>query len=86
MLAAAAAAEDVAEQLLGRCAVEEMLLVRRALIGIARRDRDAVDAERLDVSKKSATRAGSASLNSVQLMLTRKPVALAVLMAATARS
>ena len=39
------AAEDVAEQLLGLRAVEEMLLVRRALIGVAGRHRDAVDAE-----------------------------------------
>ena len=37
-------------------------------------------------SKKSATRSGSASLKKVQLMVTRKPVALAFLIAATARS
>ena len=48
-LAAVAAPEDVAEQLLGRRAVEEMLLVGRALIGIARRNGDAVDAERGDL-------------------------------------
>ena len=47
LLAALAAREDVAEQLLGLLAVEEMLLVGRALIGIARRNRDAVEADRL---------------------------------------
>src|SRR3954468_16844146 len=36
-LAAVAAAEDVAEQFLGLAAVEEVLLVRRALIRITRR-------------------------------------------------
>ena len=41
---AVAALEDVAEQLLGGLAVQEMLLVRRALVGIARRHGDAVDA------------------------------------------
>src|SRR5205807_4941749 len=38
--------EDLTEQLLGLAACEEVLLVRRALIGIAGRDRDA-DAELL---------------------------------------
>jgi hypothetical protein len=37
-------------------------------------------------SKNFAIRSGSALLNSVQLMLQRKPLALACLMAATARS
>src|SRR6185312_6003838 len=45
VLAAIAAGEDVAEQLLGFIAIEEVLLVRRALIGIAGRNRDAVDAD-----------------------------------------
>src|SRR5579862_913715 len=42
VLAAIAARKDVAEQLLGAVAVEEAVLVRRALIGIAGRDGDAV--------------------------------------------
>ena len=37
--------ENVAEQLLGLLPVEEMRLVGRALVGVARRQRDAVDAE-----------------------------------------
>src|SRR5690349_22214089 len=40
LLAAVAALEDVAEQLLGGLAVEEVLLVRRALVGVARRHGD----------------------------------------------
>src|SRR4029079_17342499 len=39
-LLALAEGKDVAEQLLGLGAVEEVLLVRRALIGVARRHRD----------------------------------------------
>src|SRR5581483_5591338 len=42
------AAEDVAEQFLGAPPVEEMLLVGGALVGIARRHGDAVDAELAD--------------------------------------
>ena len=42
-----AAREDVAEQLLGLGAVEEVLLVGRALVGVAGRDGDAVDADDL---------------------------------------
>ena len=42
------ASEHVPEQLLGPRAIEEMLLVRRALIGIAGRQRDAIDTERHD--------------------------------------
>src|SRR3954454_22489471 len=45
-LLALAARENVAEQLLGLAPIEEVVLVGRALVGIARRDRDA-DAELL---------------------------------------
>ena len=45
-LLALAAREDVAEQLLGLAPIEEVLLIGRALVGIAGRDRDA-DAELL---------------------------------------
>ena len=38
-LLALAAREHVAEQLLGLAAVQEVLLIGRALIGVARRDR-----------------------------------------------
>src|SRR4029079_4478770 len=44
-LAAVAALEDVAEQLLGGLPVEEVLLVGRTLIGVARRYGDAVDSK-----------------------------------------
>ena len=43
-LLALAEREDLAEQLLGLAAVEEVLLIGRPLIGVAGRDRDA-DAE-----------------------------------------
>ena len=46
-------AEDVAEQLLGLAPVEEMRLVGRALIGVARRDGDAVDADRHDLVEEA---------------------------------
>ena len=45
-LAAIAAAENVAEQLAGALAIEEVLLIGRALIGIAGRHRDAVQPHR----------------------------------------
>ena len=48
-LAAAAAGQDAAEQFLGLVAIEEVLLVGRALVGIARRNGDSVQAERLHV-------------------------------------
>ncbi len=84
--AAVAAPENRSEQLLGGGAIEKMLLVGGALIGVARRDGNAVDAERVTVSKNAATRAGSASLKNVQLIVTRKPFAFASFSAATARS
>ncbi len=43
--AALAEAEDVAEELFGLLPVEEVLLVRRPLVGVARRDGGALDAE-----------------------------------------
>src|ERR1051326_4157524 len=43
--AAAAATEDVAEQLFGLLAVQEMFLIRRPLVGVARRNGDGVDSE-----------------------------------------
>src|SRR6478672_7460565 len=42
-------AKDIAEQLLGPGAIEEVLLVGSALIGVTGRNRDAVDAESHDV-------------------------------------
>src|SRR5450755_3974929 len=49
---AATAAEDVAEQLLGARAAQEMLLVRRTLVRVSGRHRDAVDAEPRDLVEK----------------------------------
>src|SRR5437588_11225071 len=46
---ALAAAEDVAEELLGLAPAEEMRLVGGALIGVAGRDGDAVEPHRHDV-------------------------------------
>src|SRR5581483_4855107 len=51
-LAALAALEDVAEELLRRLAVEEVLLVRRTLISVAGRHGDAVNADRHHVIEK----------------------------------
>src|SRR6185312_9808500 len=44
-LAALTAGENPPEQILGLLAIEEVLLVRRALIGIAGRHRDAVESQ-----------------------------------------
>src|SRR5262245_57943877 len=46
---ALAASQDAAEQLLGLGAIEEVLLVGRALVGVTRRNGDAVQAQRLHV-------------------------------------
>ena len=55
-LTALAARENPAEEILGLLAIEEVLLVRRALIGIARRHRDAIEPSAFMSSKNSATR------------------------------
>src|SRR6185437_9014233 len=48
-LRAVAALEDAAEKLLGLAPIEEMRLIGGALIGIARRHGDAIDAARHDI-------------------------------------
>ena len=78
--------EDIAEQLLGPRAVQEMLLVRRALVSIAGRDGDAVGAKLGDGVEEIGDAIGLGIAEQVQLMLTRKPRALAVCSAATALS
>src|SRR6516225_948226 len=52
-LAAPTEAEDAPKQLLGRASIEEVLLVRRALVGVARRHGDAVGAKRLHVIEEA---------------------------------
>src|SRR5690606_32081575 len=56
--AAVAAAEDLAEELLRLLAIEEVLLVGRALVGVAGRDRYPVDAERLHVVEEGGVTVG----------------------------
>ena len=63
-----------------------MFLVRRALVGVARRNGNAVDAERGGGVEEGGDPPASASLKKVQLIVTRKPLALAAFNAATARS
>lgn len=46
---ALAETEDVTEELLGLLAVQEVLLIRRALIGVARSRHDAINAKRHDL-------------------------------------
>ena len=78
--------EDLAEQVLARAAPQEHVLLWRVVIAVAGRNRDAFDAELHRVSKNSATSCGFSPLNSVQLMVTRKPLPRASLIAATALS
>jgi hypothetical protein len=84
-LLALAEREHVAEQLLGLGAVEEVLLVRRALIGVARRHRDA-DAEFGGEVEEFCDVFGGWPSKIVALTLTVKPRAFAALIAETARS
>src|SRR5579883_493398 len=66
---AAALGENVAKQLLGARAVEEMLLVRRALISVAWRDGDALDAEPFRLVEKGgdAGRVGAVEQGAVNV-------------------
>src|SRR5689334_18298436 len=56
------ALEHVAEKLLRRGAVEEVLLVRRTLVGVTRRNGDAVDAERFDLVEERRDLGGIGAL------------------------
>ena len=87
ILAAIAAREDLAEHVLGAFAVEEVLLVGRALIGIAGRDGDAVHAHRhhLVEERGGALRIGAVEQGAVDLGA-EAAFDLASLIAATAFS
>ena len=78
--------ENIAEQLLGLAAIEEVLLVGCALVSVTGRHRDAVDTQVHGGVEKLCDAIGLRGVEQVQLMLTRKPRSLACLIAVTARS
>ena len=84
--AAPVAPEDIAEQLLGAAAIEEVLLVRRPLVSIARRNRYAVDPHIGHVVQEigNALRIGGIEQRGIDV--DAEPRAFAALIAATARS
>src|SRR5262249_15775901 len=67
--------EDLAKQLLGRAPVEEMLLIGRALIGIAGRDRD-TDAELLSEVEEAGAVLGRMSVEDRAIDVDRETLGL----------
>src|SRR5690349_20479098 len=79
------APEDLAEQLLGVAAIEEVVLIGSPLIGVARRDRN-VHPKLGGEIEEGGDLSGAWPSKMVALALTWKPAALAALIAEIARS